>query len=299
MLARILQVVTLVAVAGPALWMWVFWERAPTVAMGGLLVGLSWYAMVLAAEFVLLPWANRHDSVAKASWRQLARAWLDEALLMPLVFCWRQPFRSQVVADSLAGDGRGRRGVVFLHGFMCNRGLWNPWMRELKARGHPFAAINIEPVFGPIEAFVPAVDRAVVEITKASGLAPVLVCHSMGGLVARAWMRAMDADHRVWRVITIGSPHLGTVIGRLSRGIKRLVNARQMAYASNWLVQLDRNETAKRRALFTCFYSNCDNMVLPSSSATLQGADNRLVPGVPHVALAYQERVMRETLGLL
>jgi triacylglycerol esterase/lipase EstA (alpha/beta hydrolase family) len=117
----------------------------------------------------------------------------------------------------------------------------------------------------------------------------------MGGLAARAWLRACQADDRVHHVITIGAPHQGTWLGRFSPS----TNAQQMSLHSNWIRQLEKDEPAQRSQRFTCYYSNCDNIVFPTSVATLPGADNRLVPGVPHVALAFDRRVMNEALALV
>jgi len=50
------------------------------------------------------------------------------------------------------------------------------------------------------------------------------------------------------------------------------------------------------RSRFVCWYSNCDNVVFPASTATLPGADNRFVPGLPHVGLAFDAAVMRSVL---
>ena len=50
---------------------------------------------------------------------------------------------------------------------------------------------------------------------------------------------------------------------------------------------------------FVCWYSNADNIVFPAATATLLGADNRHVPGVSHVAMAFHPQVMCETLALL
>src|SRR6185369_10614315 len=138
------------------------------------------------------------------AWGELARAWLRETLIAPIVFCWRQPFRWREVPDRYAaGPGQpARRGVVFIHGFVCNRGFWTPWLKELRARGHPFIAVNLEPVFGSIDEYVPIIEQAVRAIIDATGMPPVLVCHSMGGLAARAWLRAMAANARVHHVIT-------------------------------------------------------------------------------------------------
>ena len=50
---------------------------------------------------------------------------------------------------------------------------------------------------------------------------------------------------------------------------------------------------------FTCWYSNCDNIVFPVSSAALPSADNRLVRGVAHVHLAFHPAIIEHSLGLL
>jgi triacylglycerol esterase/lipase EstA (alpha/beta hydrolase family) len=117
----------------------------------------------------------------------------------------------------------------------------------------------------------------------------------MGGLAVRAWLDRYRADARVERVVTIGSPHHGTWVG--SAGL--VTNARQMAQGSAWLAELSRREPRSRYARFTCYYSHCDNIVFPASSATLSGADNRHVSAVAHVDLVYHERLIREVLAPL
>jgi triacylglycerol esterase/lipase EstA (alpha/beta hydrolase family) len=121
----------------------------------------------------------------------------------------------------------------------------------------------------------------------------MLVCHSMGGLAARAWLCAKSGSGRVHRVVTIGTPHQGTWLGRFSR----LSNGRQMRLESEWLRCL--YAAHPHDVPFTCWYSNCDNVVFPASTATLPGADNRLVRGMAHVHLAFQPEVIRGTLELL
>jgi triacylglycerol lipase len=55
---------------------------------------------------------------------------------------------------------------------------------------------------------------------------------------------------------------------------------------SAWQQTLVVREPPGRWARFTCFYSHCDNIVFPPSSATLPGADNRHITGTAHVHLA-------------
>ena len=76
-----------------------------------------------------------------------------------------------------------------------------------------------------------------------------------------------------------------------------MTNARQMSLSNDWLLALEAGEPAARHRLFTCYYSNCDNIVFPASTATLAGADNRLITGAAHVALAFDQTVMRESLA--
>lgn len=272
------------------------WSHSPTLCWLVALLFLTWHLLFLALEFGLAHWVNRHDGAQRAGLGLMILAWVGESLQAPRVFAWRQPFRSNALPDQLAqAPGSGRQGVVFVHGFFCNRGFWNPWLQQLQRSGHVYAAVNLEPVFGSINDYAPIIDSAVKRVTAATGVPALVICHSMGGLAVRAWLRSHQADALVAHVVTIGTPHQGTWLGRLSP----TRNGRQMRLASRWLAELAQNEPEARRSRFTCYYSNCDNIVFPTLSATLTGADNRFLPGVAHVALAFDERVMNESLARL
>lgn len=295
MIARLQQAVVLVLALSLAAWLAWAWPRSPALALGGAAVLVLGHAVFLAVEFILLRLVNRTDPAPQASALQSLKAWWHETWVALQVFCWRQPFFPNAVADCVASGTftPGRCGVVLIHGFMCNRGFWTPWLQQLRDGGHPFAAVNLEPVFGSIDDYARIIEQAVAQVADASGRPPVLVCHSMGGLVARAWLRAAAGDARVAHVITIGSPHGGTWLGRFSRA----ANGRQMVLASPWLGALGAAEGQARRQRFTCWYSNCDNIVFPASTATLPGADNRFIAGVSHVALAFHPHVMHASLA--
>lgn len=272
------------------------WRHAPLLCWLVALLFLTWHALFLALEFGLAHWINRHDRAPRASLSMLCRAWLGESLQAPRVFAWRQPFRVNALPDQLEpAPGLASQGVVFVHGFFCNRGFWHPWLQRLRDSGHAYAAVSLEPVFGSINDYAPIIDAAVKRVTGATGRPALLICHSMGGLAVRAWLRSAQADALVAQVVTIGTPHQGTWLGRLSP----TRNGRQMRLASRWLADLAQDEPAARRSRFTCYYSNCDNIVFPTQSATLAGADNRFVPGLAHVAMAFDERVMKESLARL
>ena len=297
MLAWIQRLITASLVAAAAAWLIYFGKTSPALALIGFVAIVFGYAGVLAVEFVLLRFVNRGDPAPQATVFELLCAWFGECRVAPQVFVWRQPFRAQTVADtaSLPGALHGKRGVVFIHGFFCNRGFWTPWLKRLQGSGHAFVALSLEPVFGSIDDYTPQIDAAVRQVTSASGLPPLLVCHSMGGLAARAWLQTMKAEARVHHVVTIGTPHGGTWLARFGHG----KNTQQMRLASQWQSGLDSGMPADRHKLFTCWYSNSDNIVFPASTAKLPGANNRLLRAVAHVQMAFDAQVSEQTLALL
>ncbi len=278
------------------------WRWAPGWGWALLGLGLWGHALVLALEFALAARVNRGDSVAPPSSGQRLAAWWQETQLTPTVFLWRQPFRWRDWPDSVAkpSEAPAEAAVVFFHGFVCNRGFWAPWMRALRGSGLPFTSMNLEPVFGSIDAGIPLIEDTVARAEALCTSPVTLVCHSMGGLAARAWLASAPGNlQRVARVITIGSPHHDTWLARWSR----VANGRQMRQHSKWLRELAAKEQAlhgdQAYAKFVCWYSNADHIVYPASTATLPGADNRHVPGLAHVALGFHPRVMRESLTML
>ena len=307
-IARLQQGITLFAVLLAAMSLLWWWPRSHALAVAGAAFWLLGYSLFLGFEFGLMHHVNRHDPAPRARWPQLLQAWWAETRVAAQVFAWRQPFRSQAVPDQLSGPGlHGQRGVVFIHGLLCNRGFWTPWLLRLQGSPHAFAAVSLEPAFGSIDNYVAQIDQAVAQVAQASGMPPLLVCHSMGGLAARAWLNKVQGAGRVYRVVTLGTPHHGTWLARFGQSH----NGRQMRQDSDWLNSLNKPdpfasallsaplEGAPWQTLFTCWYSNCDNIVFPASTATLAGADNRLVHGAAHVQLAFLPEVMAATLALL
>ena len=199
--------------------------------------------------------------------------------------------------SAVPSPGEGRLPVLLIHGYVCNRGFWAPLSRRLAQAGIVHGAVDLEPVGAGIDEFVPLVARAVDELLTHTGARQViLVAHSMGGLVARAFLRQHGVQ-QVARVITLGTPHHGTALANLAVGR----NARQMSRPGGapnvWLAQLDADETPATRALFTSIWSHHDNIVAPQASSHLPGATNIALGGIGHVALAADPRVMRQVLS--
>lgn len=286
-------------------WLGWQWPQSPAWALGGVLALLLFPAWSVGLQFVCLLVAPRDamGALPRVSARAMLRAFLAEVGLAYRIFGWRQPFRTHAVAD-VVDAAAGRVGVVLVHGYLCNRAFWQPWQRLFAARGIPCIAATLEPAWGAIDDCVPDLDAAVRRMTEATGRPPVLIGHSMGGLVIRAWLRSRGAvvgegvsdavagqrlQALVARIITLGTPHQGTWIARFSH----TDNGRQMRRGSDWLRQLAAHEPRALASRMSCWYSNCDNMVFPAIVATYPGADNRLVVDLAHVQMAFTPEVMQ------
>lgn len=287
--ARWQKILVLGWLLASAAWLAWAWPRSLALALGGWAIAASTSLAWLGLQFVLMRRINRHDPTPAAGRWALLRAWWLEALTCTWVFGWLQPFAHRQQPDWLPPTPTGQRGVVLVHGFLCNRGVWLPWLPELRARGHAYVALTLEPAFGSVDDYVAAIDTAMRQVQAATGLPPVLVGHSMGGLAARAWLRtlAQPPAQRVYRILTLGTPHHGTWPARFSH----TTNGMQMRLDSPWLQALAASEGAAQRALFSCWYSDCDNIVYPTRSATLDGADNHLLHGLGHVHMVYAPQV--------
>ncbi len=263
---------------------------------------LAVVAAVGAIQFIALYIFNQKDLAPKATLAEYAKAYGTELWSSLKIFGLWQPFQHRLLPDNLIKDKQQRCGIILVHGFFCNRAFWNGWMRLLQREGRVYVAVDLMPAFGSIDDYVDLLERAVKQVVDLTGQPAVLVGHSMGGLAIRAWLnlRSKNADQAdtlrlVKQVITLGTPHQGTWFGAVSHA----ANGRQMALSSKWLQNLAHKEQALAKVKFICFYSNCDNIVFPISSATLPQADNRMVTGLGHVAMAYDKRTQKACWELM
>jgi pimeloyl-ACP methyl ester carboxylesterase len=221
--------------------------------------------------------------------RARLRLLAEEFRASMLVTSWLIPRAGP--ATRIHPDSR-RPPVLLLHGYGCNSGYWSHLVPLLDAARISHATVDLEPVAGDIDGYVPAVQAAVEALCVATGARQVaIVAHSMGGLVARAWMR----DHgtgALARLITLGTPHHGTALARFGLG----KNAVQMRTGSAWLRALADSEDDAARALVTSLYTHHDNIVSPRESGRLEGARNLEFGGVGHVALGSNPRVLSAVL---
>jgi len=252
------------------------------VATAAVLAPLGVVGSLLAIEFTVAAVVDPRSP--RSSPARVLRLWLREAAVSLRLFLWRQPWRAGFAEPPLARDPH-RPALLLIAGFMCNRAAWRPLLDSGRLREFNVATVNLEPILGDIDDYAEVVHRAVETLRAATGAARVvLVGHSMGGLACRTYLRR-HGDAHVARVVTLASPHQGTILGRLGHGR----NAQQMASGSRFIRQIAADDRG-RWARFTTVATRDDNLVIPRSSPLLPGSNQVVIDGVGHLALLEDPR---------
>jgi triacylglycerol esterase/lipase EstA (alpha/beta hydrolase family) len=185
--------------------------------------------------------------------------------------------------------------VLLVHGVLCNAGVWLGLRRHLLQQGiGPVYALTYGPPLASIEFFAEQVAAKIGAVLAVTGARQVaIVGHSMGGLVARAYLRRYGAS-KVRVLITLATPHHGSVHAWLFPG----TCLAQIRPGSEWLAELNRDEGSPPPTRIVSLWSWHDSMVAPQTSARLAGIENIEVVGVGHNAMlgdsATFERVATE-----
>jgi triacylglycerol lipase len=255
----------------------------------------------ITANNFYLSWRFRSETpqAFRLNWRQACKLFFGEYRATMTASSLTMPFCAFV---SRTAENPTGLPVLLIHGYGCNSGYWRSMSKALLQAGVSHRAVDMEPVTGGIDDYVPLIHQAVEALCRETGSEKiVIVAHSMGGLAARAYLRN-HGPRRIAKVITLGTPHRGTSTAQFGIGL----NCRQMHWAadeqgglsSEWLRNLAAGENQDVYALFVSIYSHHDNIVAPQTSSHLPGATNVELYGIGHVALApnpaVQARVIKE-----
>ena len=281
----------LIAYVAISYWLhWLYgWSYAPLAA--GAVAAAIVSRLVMVSITTSIGFAHRsprekaHHIGARGTLAMVLREW--GAVLMNNFY--RFPWPALALRRDPEPSRDGRIPIVMVHGYFSNRGYFGPLVRAMEERGvAPIFAPNFVAAFATIEAFVDQLRREIDRIVEATGEPQViLVCHSMGGLAARAYICA-HGSARVKKLITIASPHNGTVHARFGAG----ANARQMTQASEFLKALcDREGEHGPECGLTSIYTPHDNLVAPQDTSRLPWSRNIAIPGRGHVDILASDRL--------
>jgi triacylglycerol esterase/lipase EstA (alpha/beta hydrolase family) len=301
MIARLLRwflFLQLAAVGALALALLRPWHSPRSIAAWVLAWGASLAIVLLlrawiTAQNFALSWHYRSATPQQHRPRLWGRCRLffGEFAAIMLASCWTMAWPKAI---SHVVPGATCLPVLLVHGYVCNSGYWTQLGMLLEQEGISHHAIDLEPLGAAIDDHAASLQRAVEALCARTGSSEaIIVAHSMGGLVVRAYVR-VHGHQRIARVITLGTPHHGTSLARFGIGS----NARQMrcqgqGSGSDWLTSLAANESAAQRALLTSIFSHHDNIVAPQTSCRLPGAKNIEFGGVGHVAMGRDRRILQ------
>lgn len=232
-------------------------------------------------------------------------AWVGAHVLMYPLGTWteqlqpdplQRPGQSPAVRALFAADPlAGRVPVLLVHGLVDNRSIFAVMRRSLRRRG--FASVcswNYSPLLRDVAKAADDLGAHIERICARTGHDKVhVVGHSLGGLIARYHVQRQGGDRRVDTLVTLGTPHGGSV---LAHALPTPL-VRQLRPGSTVLQELaepvDRCDTR-----ITAVYSDLDQLVLPTSAGRCDHPDldarNVLVRGVGHMSLPIHRGVLDE-----
>jgi triacylglycerol esterase/lipase EstA (alpha/beta hydrolase family) len=254
---------------------------AAAIAVGCALFVLFSYAVA----FVFRPAPEAGARLLRAALVELLVTWLVVPL-WPLWWIMGGVYRA---AEEGVGEAHGRRNpIILVHGFGMNRTQWWWMARRLRERGHgPIYGVNyfsLQSVESSGRALARFVDRVLVR-EHATELD--LVAHSLGGIVARYYIERLGGGRKVGRLVTIGTPHRGTRIGRFGPLIP---SARDLRHDSALLQDLG---AVRVGAAYTSVWSRADAIVQPPDSASIAPAgDDEIFDDLGHLSLVLSPRVV-------
>jgi len=292
------------ALAAGAGWSW------PVAALAGVLALLATFGLSVGIAFIAtlgglaVPASARPPQPPDVltplplGRREALACYLAECRAVFRMFNWLQPFRSRLAFAQPATPLPDTPCVLLVHGYGCNHAVWLDMAPALAAAGYRCEGIDLTPVLGDIDDYAPRLLARLREMHVRTGSAPLLVCHSMGGLVARAaQVLAEEADEPApcAGIVTLGSPHYGCALARFGGGR----NAHQMRWASPWLTTLAASETPAMRARIVSVFSWHDSIAGPPGTSWLDGASHIPLSGIGHVSLLRDRRAVDATLAAL
>ena len=189
--------------------------------------------------------------------------------------------------------------ILLVHGMVDNRAIFTVLKRRLRKRGFGrVLTINYSPVTNDIRQAARDLAVEVEAVVAETGFERIhVIGHSLGGLIARYYVQRLGGDERVHTLVTLGSPHEGTVTAHLLP----VQLCRQLRPGSELYAELA--EPGRCRTRFVAYWSDLDQLIIPHQSGRLEHPDlsarNVRVHGVGHMSLPLDGQLVHEISALL
>jgi triacylglycerol esterase/lipase EstA (alpha/beta hydrolase family) len=264
----------------------------PTAALITIALFFGLRFFIVALQFgISFVWGSETPISLRLGLFQALRTFWREGTASLSAFVWRMPFLPNLKLVQPTAIDKTKVAILLVHGYGCNRAMWLKFSKGLSRQGYASEGINLEPPLGSIDDYPQIIENGVQALLHKTGASQVtIVAHSMGGLASRAFLNVStpQQNQRICKVITLGTPHQGTVHASIGQGN----NTRQMRRNSPWRDALAARERAEDIAKLVCILTHHDNIVAPQAGQTVIGAKTIELNGIGHVALAYSDEVL-------
>jgi triacylglycerol lipase len=183
-----------------------------------------------------------------------------------------------------------RNPILLVHGLTDKSHKMRKIASHLRTLGWEVYAIDLTPNNGDAKLEILAQQVAdLVSRTFAPDQKIDLIGFSMGGLVSRYYVQRLGGIDRVQRLITISSPHHGTVTAYFSLR----PGCVQMRPDSEFIADLDRDVDCLDRLNFTSLWTPFDLMILPPTSSQLSIGTEIVLPVLTHPLMVFDPRCLK------
>lgn len=190
--------------------------------------------------------------------------------------------------------------ILMLHGMVDNRSVFTLLRRGLRRRGFGrVLTFNYSLTTNDVRAAARELALEVEALCERTGYERIhVIGHSMGGLIARYYVQCLGGDARVDTLVTLATPHAGT----LTANLVGTTLTRQLRPGSDLMLELDA-PVARCRTRFIAYWSDIDQMIVPQRRARIVHPDltvrNHLVRGAGHMSLPVSPRLVHEISSAL
>jgi triacylglycerol lipase len=261
-------------------------------ALGVIAVGLR---LLMALPSFMLSGAFRIRDNQQQPWGNALYALAKEVDARAVSLSFSQVLHQLLMPKEPIGASAGVP-TLLVHGYFSNRGIWWRFRKRLAAADlGPIYAVTLSPLWGSIDEMVPRLAAKIEAICAETGQPKlVVVAHSMGGLVTRAFMTSnVDGLSKIAKFITLATPHHGTQMANF--GIGQCVGEMQMN--SGWLAALARGEENISHPPTMSIYTLNDDLVYPPENSRLAWAENIPVAAIGHVGMLFSKAIAERVIA--
>lgn len=172
--------------------------------------------------------------------------------------------------------------VLLLHGLSDTQAIFNRMATHLRQAGYAVFSLDFQPANASL-GLEPLADQVADYISNHLPAPTPLdvVGFSMGGIVGRYYVQRLGGMQRVQRLITVASPHQGT----LSAYTSPRLGSVQMRPNSSFLQELNEDIAILEQLNFTSIWTPLDLMILPAHSSQIAVGKNVQIPILTHTGM--------------